>query len=113
MALLENYTIKAPFEGTLGLVEVDKGAVISPNTVITSLDDLSSMELIMAMPEHTLRQIKPGMNVSATTSAWPNQIFQSTIDAINPRIDPITLTFEVRTRFNNEKQQFKTLVITY
>ena len=44
-AILDHYSIEAPFNGTLGFHEVSLGTLINAATVITTLDDLSSMKL--------------------------------------------------------------------
>ncbi len=43
--------IRAPFSGRVGLRRVSLGTLINPGTVITTLDDLSSVKVDFAVPE--------------------------------------------------------------
>lgn len=100
-ANLDNYTLTAPFSGVLGFNELSTGAMISAGQNITTLDDLSSMKLYFDLPENTFSEISSGTMIQATTDAWPDVVFSGEIDSINPRIDPLNLTFSVRATLDN------------
>ncbi|WP_051786154.1 efflux RND transporter periplasmic adaptor subunit [Endozoicomonas numazuensis] len=106
-AILDHYTIEAPFRGTLGFHEVSLGTLINTATVITTLDDLSSMKLTFELPENTLSKIQPGSSIAATTEAWPDVQFSGVIETINPRIDPVNLTFKVRATLGNSDRKLR------
>lgn len=101
MAILDHYTLEAPFTGMLSFHEQSVGALLNAGTVLTTLDDLSTMKLTFDLPENTLSHIRKGARISATTDAWPGKTFTGTIDSINPRIDPVNLTFQVRALLDN------------
>ncbi|MFK0573185.1 efflux RND transporter periplasmic adaptor subunit, partial [Endozoicomonas sp.] len=65
------------------------------------LDDLSAMKLTFDLPESSLRYVHQGARVTASTDAWPGKTFTGTIDSISPRIDPTSLTFQVRAILQN------------
>ncbi|MGI9274144.1 MAG: efflux RND transporter periplasmic adaptor subunit [Endozoicomonas sp.] len=100
-AVLDYYTVTAPFSGVLGFNDVSQGALINAGTVITTLDDLSIMKLYFELPENTLSEIPAGTLVQVSTDAWPDQSFSGSIDTINPRIDPLNLTFTARALLDN------------
>ncbi|WP_062260886.1 efflux RND transporter periplasmic adaptor subunit [Endozoicomonas arenosclerae] len=106
-AILDHYSIEAPFNGTLGFHEVSLGTLINAATVITTLDDLSSMKLTFELPENTLSKINPGSSITASTEAWPNLQFSGVIETINPRIDPVNLTFKVRATLQNSDRKLR------
>ncbi|MBO9481300.1 efflux RND transporter periplasmic adaptor subunit [Salinisphaera sp. G21_0] len=105
LAILDHYTLEAPFAGMLSFHEQSVGALVNAGTVLTTLDDLSTMKLTFDLPENTLGQISKGARVSATTDAWPGKTFTGTIDSINPRIDPVNLTLQVRALLDNPESQ--------
>ncbi|WBA83858.1 efflux RND transporter periplasmic adaptor subunit [Endozoicomonas sp. GU-1] len=105
LAILDHYTLEAPFTGMLSFHEQSVGALVNAGTVLTTLDDLSTMKLTFDLPENTLGQISKGARVSATTDAWPGKTFTGTINSINPRIDPVNLTFQVRALLDNPESQ--------
>ncbi|MBO9492494.1 efflux RND transporter periplasmic adaptor subunit [Thalassotalea sp. G20_0] len=105
LAILDHYSLEAPFAGMLSFHEQSAGALVNAGTVLTTLDDLSTMKLTFDLPENTLGQISKGARVSATTDAWPGKTFTGTIDSINPRIDPVNLTLQVRALLDNPESQ--------
>ncbi|MEO1139416.1 MAG: efflux RND transporter periplasmic adaptor subunit [Pseudomonadota bacterium] len=93
---LEDRTILAPFAGVLGLAEVDTGARVTTEDMITRLDDLSEVELEFSLPETLYGQITQGLPVTATSVAFPDETFQGQIDTVDSRIDPVARAFRTR-----------------
>ena len=93
---LAERTILAPFDGVVGLAEVDEGARVSAGTVITRLDDLSEVEVEFALPETLFAQIEIGQKVTAHSAAFPGQRFTGRIAAVDSRIDPVSRAFRAR-----------------
>ena len=93
---LAERTIPAPFDGVVGLAEVDEGARVSAGTVITRLDDLSEIEVEFALPETLFSQIETGQKVTAHSAAFPGQSFSGRIAAVDSRIDPVSRAFRAR-----------------
>ena len=56
-ASVADRTITAPFAGVLGLRQVSLGALVAPGTVITTLDDDSTIKLDFTLPEAALSSI--------------------------------------------------------
>ncbi|OED49670.1 hypothetical protein ACH42_01720 [Endozoicomonas sp. (ex Bugula neritina AB1)] len=107
MANLDYYTVTAPFDGVLGFNDLSTGAMITAGSNITTLDDLSTMKLYFELPENTFSEITTGTIIQATTDAYPDHPFTGTIDAINPRIDPVNLTFSARASLDNTNNQLR------
>lgn len=100
-AAVSDRTIAAPFAGVLGLRQVSPGALVTPGTVITTLDDDSSIKLDFTMPESALSAIAPGQAVSARSDAWPGQVFDGRIAQVDSRVDPDTRAVKVRAELPN------------
>lgn len=93
---LAERTILAPFDGITGLAEVDEGARVSAGTVITTLDDLSEVEVEFALPETLFAQVETGQKVIAHSAAFPGKSFSGRIAAVDSRIDPVSRAFRAR-----------------
>ena len=93
---LAERTLKAPFAGTVGLAEVDRGARVSAGTFIARLDDLSEVEVEFALPETLFARIRTGQEINATSAAFPGRAFDGRIDAVDSRIDPVSRAFRAR-----------------
>lgn len=93
---LEDRVIRAPFDGVVGLTDVDVGARVSSGQVLARLDDLSEVEIEFSLPETLFSKIRPGQAVEATSAAFGDLSFAGTIDAVDSRIDPVSRSFRTR-----------------
>lgn len=101
-ARVEDTVISAPFSGWLGLRRVSVGSLVSPSTVITTLDDTSSIKLDFDIPEIYLSRIQKGLKVTARSAAWPGKQFVGTVTAIDSRVDLVSRTVMIRSMIPNE-----------
>ena len=95
-ARLANKIIRAPFDGTIGILEVELGDYVSPGTTIVSLQDLSALQLDFNVPSQIATQLKVGMDIEFTVSAYSDKLFTAKITAVNPKIEPNTRNLKVR-----------------
>jgi membrane fusion protein, multidrug efflux system len=101
-ARLEQTLVRAPFAGKVGLREVSLGSLVNPGTVITTLDDISSVRLDFTVPESFLGVLEPGLRISARSVAFADREFQGKVNTINTRVDPVTRAITVRADLPNE-----------
>ena len=94
-------TVRAPFAGKVGLKQVDVGARIDDETVITTLDDLVEIEIDFKTPEIYFGSVSPGQKIEATSAAFDGQRFSGKIATIDSRIDPVSRAFRVRATIPN------------
>lgn len=106
-AVLADHTLRAPFDGRVGLLRVSRGSLVTPGTVITTLDQVREMQLDFAVPEAYLSTLAPGQAVHARSVAYPDEVFTGVVDSINTRVDPVTRTVMVRARISNEKGRLR------
>jgi len=99
------HRITAPFAGVVGLRGVSDGALIEPDDVLTTLDDLSVVKVDFDVPVVYLSQLAAGLEVDATTSAYPGEEFHGELKSIAARIDPVTRTVKARAWFENIDQK--------
>jgi len=100
-ARLDRTVIKAPFSGHVGLRRVSVGSLVTPGTVVTTLDDDSTVRLDVAVPERFLSLVSTGMRVDARAAAYPETIFTGTVTALDSRVDTVTRTMTVRATVPN------------
>ncbi len=87
--------IEAPFSGTLGLRQVSPGDLIEDDTLITTLQTLTELQVDFSVPERFRNQVEPGTPLSLTV-AGHEQPFTAEVRAISPRVDVVTRTLTVR-----------------
>ena len=93
--------IRAPFSGVLGFRMVTVGALVSPGTAVTTLDDVSLMKLDFSVPEMFLSALEEGQVIEAIAAAYPNRVFKGKVRTIGSRVDPITRAVTVRAFIDN------------
>lgn len=93
--------IYAPFAGQLGLRQISPGQLVTNDTKITSLDDLSKIKVEFQLPEKYLNRVAIGQAVAATNVAYPDS-FVGEVIAISSRLDRVTRAFTVRAIFDNQ-----------
>ncbi|MGP1274377.1 MAG: efflux RND transporter periplasmic adaptor subunit, partial [Caulobacterales bacterium] len=99
--------IRAPFDGIVGLREVSLGQLVRPGDTIARLDDTSVIKLDFTLPERFLATVSPGMEIVATTSAFPDVEFTGQITQVDSRIDPATRTVIVRAEIANSDRRLR------
>ncbi|MDH5738147.1 MAG: efflux RND transporter periplasmic adaptor subunit [Gammaproteobacteria bacterium] len=107
IAKLDDRLIRAPFAGILGFRNVSTGTLLSPNTVVTTLDDISIIKVDFSVPERYLSAIQPGQEIQASSASWAQQEFVGEVKTINSRVDPITRSVTVRAHITNENRLLK------
>ncbi|MBP7340001.1 efflux RND transporter periplasmic adaptor subunit [Niveispirillum sp.] len=100
-ARLQDLSIRAPFTGYAGLRQVSPGALVRPADTITTLDDTRTVKLEFTVPEASLRNLRPGMEIAALSSVYPGQTFVGTVTAIDTRVDNVTRTVAAVARIDN------------
>jgi len=98
---LAETVIRAPFPGRVGLRRVSPGSLVSPSTVITTLDDTETIKLDFDVPETALSLLEPGLAVRARSAAWPDSVFVGRVASVDTRVDPVSRTITVRARVPN------------
>ncbi|WP_372873087.1 efflux RND transporter periplasmic adaptor subunit [Shewanella sp.] len=99
---LSDRAISAPFAGRLGLRQVSPGALVTPGTAITTLDDISIIKLDFAVPERFLPQLNPGKTLEAEAVAYAGEVFQGKVISIDSRINPLTRAVTIRAEIPNK-----------
>jgi membrane fusion protein (multidrug efflux system) len=98
---LRDRSITAPFAGVLGLRRVSPGALVTPGTVITTLDDVEVIKARFAVPESALSGIATGQTIEAGCVALPDMTFTGTVAAIDSRVEPATRAVTVEAHIPN------------
>lgn len=86
--------LRAPFSGKVGLTKVDVGAYVTPNTVLTSLQDVSKVEVNFTVPEKYASDIKTGQTIHFTTEN-ADHTYEGKIIATEPKTDLNTRSLDI------------------
>lgn len=101
-ATLEDRRVTAPFGGVLGVLDLDPGERVDPATSVTTLDDLSTVEVEFAMPERYFGAVEAGQTITLRVAAYPERTFEGEVAVIAPRIGDESRSFAVRADVAND-----------
>jgi membrane fusion protein (multidrug efflux system) len=101
-AQLAKATIRAPFEGVVGLRKVSPGTYLKPGDTIATLDDIDPIKVDFRIPEIYADQVKAGQPVKLTVDAVPGRAFEGKVYAIDPQVDSQGRSLLVRARVAND-----------
>ncbi len=100
-ATLDKKRILAPFAGTIGIRQVDVGDYVATGTTIATLQDLSRLHVDFYLPEQNAPQLAIGERVRIKVAAYPEEVFEGEIDAINPKVEDATRNLLLRAALDN------------
>jgi membrane fusion protein (multidrug efflux system) len=104
-ALIRKKTIRAPFDGRLGIRRVDVGEFLDAGSQIVELEALDPVYVDYALPERRLSEIAVGQTVEVRVSAYPEQTFEGAIHAISPAVNAETRNIQVRALLPNPEKR--------
>ncbi|WP_192037038.1 efflux RND transporter periplasmic adaptor subunit [Halomonas sp. YLGW01] len=100
-AQLEKKTIRAPFDGVVGLRHVDLGEYIAVGTPIVNLNMLDPIHVDYSVPERDLGRVTAGRRIELSVAAYPERVFHGEVLAIAPSINESSRTLNVRAQLDN------------
>ena len=95
-ARLDNKRIVAPFSGTTGIIKVKVGDYIESGTSITTLQDLSELEIDFSVPARHVPDLRPGLTIKVRTAAYPDREFKAMLQALDAKVDAGTRNIMLR-----------------
>lgn len=100
-AAMEDRTVYAPFDGVIGLTEIEKGDRVTEETLIVTLDDRTFILVEFNLPEDYAGRIRVGDPVSLQPWTMPDRKTQGTVSELGSRIDPVTRSLRVKAKIAN------------
>jgi HlyD family secretion protein len=92
-------TLRAPFDGQVGQVQIQQGTNVAANAPILSVVDLSMFELEIKVPESFARDLGIGMPAQVTSSGT---VYGAQVSAVSPEV--VNGEVNARLRFADGKQ---------
>ncbi len=102
---LADRTILAPFDGIVGIPQIEAGDRVDSSTVLVTLDNIESILVDFEVAETRFDNVRPGQSVRVETWSLPGELFTGVIESIGSRIDPVSRTFSVRARVPNPRSR--------
>jgi membrane fusion protein (multidrug efflux system) len=94
-------TIVAPFDGQLGIRQVNVGQSIDARQPVVQLTSLDAVYVDFALPQQELTKLSTGLEVRVHTDAVPGREFKGKLTAINSMVDSATRNVSLQGTLEN------------
>jgi Cu(I)/Ag(I) efflux system membrane fusion protein len=99
--------MRAPISGTVVDNKVQRGGAVNPGDILFSLGTLNDVWITGDIYEDDLSRVRVGQDLSAVTTAFPDEVFKGVIARISPNVDPTTHTLQLRCEVKNPGGKLK------
>jgi membrane fusion protein, multidrug efflux system len=106
-ATIAKKTLRAPFDGRLGMRLVNLGQTLKEGEAIVSLQALDPIYANFLLPQQRLTQLAVNQPVRLTTDALNGDVIGGEITAINPEVDSATRNIRVQATFTNANERLR------
>jgi len=100
-SMIGKKSVHAPFDGQLGIRQVNVGQSIEARTPIVALTALDPVYVDFALPQQELSKLSTGLEVRVRTDAVPGRVFQGKLTAVNSMVDTVTRNVSVQGTLDN------------
>ncbi|MES2815247.1 MAG: efflux RND transporter periplasmic adaptor subunit [Pseudomonadota bacterium] len=104
---LADHQLVAPIAGFVGLIEPQPGDLVTTATVVTRIEDRSTLTLDFRVPERLAPLIQPGDTVTASAVSLPESQVQGRVTAVDNRVDETSRTLRVKASIANPDDRLR------
>jgi cobalt-zinc-cadmium efflux system membrane fusion protein len=103
------FLLRSPLAGVVVERNVNPGQEIRPDNQapLFLVTNTTQLWLLVDVPEKSLSHVHTGQKVSLETDAWPDQMFNATVERIGVAVDPVTRRVQVRCSIKNADLKLK------
>lgn len=87
VATINQKTIKAPFDGSLGIRLVHLGQYLQAGTPIATLTGREGIRVNFTASEGDFAKLRVGRPVQVVTDSYPDKVFEGEVNAIDPQLN--------------------------
>ena len=98
---IENLPLEAPISGYVMERNAYAKQHVTPETVLYTLADLSTVWVIADVFEYEAGNVRVGQGAALTLGSLPGRVFHGRVSFVLPQMDPATRTLKVRIQFEN------------
>lgn len=106
-AALDKATVVAPFEGIIGLIDIDPGSFVQAAQELVKLVDNTPIYADFKIPEKNLHDVAVGQLAEIKLDGFPDEKFIATVEAIDSSVDPISHSIAIRATIPNDNGKLR------
>ncbi|HAT7071416.1 TPA: efflux RND transporter periplasmic adaptor subunit [Legionella pneumophila] len=99
--------VNAPIAGIIDARNINLGQAVEPNTVLFHISNRDKLLVVAQVYEEDLGKVNVGQEVNVHVLSYPKQTFPGQVTLIEPNLDPLTRTVNVRITLDNKEGLLK------
>lgn len=104
---LRDTSLVVPVDGEVLKKSVEPGSYMGPGIPAFVVGDVSSVKVVLGLPDVALQVVKLGLPVAVTTDALPGRTFTARVSRIASVADSVTRNFDVEVEIPNVDRVWK------
>jgi len=100
-SMIAKKEVHAPFDGQLGIRQVNVGQSIDARQPVVALTALDPVYVDFALPQQELSKLSSGFEVRLKSDAMPGREFKGKLTAINSMVDTVTRNVSLQATLDN------------
>jgi len=101
-AMISKKEVLAPFDGQLGIRQVNVGQMVTAGQQVVSLQALDPLYVDFALPQQDLPKLAQGLEVRVHTDVVAGREFAGKLTALNSSVDPVTRNVTLQATIENK-----------
>lgn len=101
-AIIAKKVIRAPFDGRIGIRQVELGQVVSPGNPIASLHSVDPVYVEFLLPQQALSDARLGQKVRLRVDVFPQDTWEGELTTINPEVELSSRNVRMRATVPNQ-----------
>lgn len=106
-AAIAKKTIRAPFDGRVGIRLINVGQYLPAGTPIVSLQSLDPIYVNFSLPQQSVDELSRGLDVKVVTDALSGETLQGKLTAIDPQVNDSTRNVEAQATLGNPGEKLR------
>jgi membrane fusion protein (multidrug efflux system) len=99
--LVSKKEVRAPFDGQLGIRQVNVGQMINAGQQVVALTALDPVYVDFALPQQEMAKLSAGLEVEVRSDAIPGREFKGKLTAVNAMVDTVTRNVSLQATLEN------------
>lgn len=104
-AMLEEFRMRAPFDGTVLQVFRENGEIVDTQSVLLQIGNLATLKATAFVPVERLAALEPGATIEATLDTGGEPV-DAMVKSVDPRMDPVSRTVRVTLELPNPEGRY-------
>lgn len=106
-SMISKKEVLAPFDGQLGIRQVNVGQMVTAGQQVVSLQALDPLYVDFALPQQYLPKLAAGLEIRVQTDVVPGRDFGGKLTALNSSVDPVTRNVTLQATIENKDHMLR------